>query len=403
MEPRRERWLLPEGMGELVPPESSRLEGMRRALLDLFSRWGYEIVTPPLIEYLESLLTGTGEDLELHTFKLIDQLTGRMMGVRADMTPQVARIDAHRLNRDGPSRLCYVGTVLHTLPEGVRGTRSPVQIGAELYGHAGRESDCEIVCLMLEALDLCGIGPVHLDMGHVGIFRALARRAALPRGREAELHEVLQRKAGAEVRALLEGWEVEARCAGALAALVGLDGDVAVLERAARVLAGNGEEVERALADLAGLARAVRARHPEVELHVDLAELRGYRYHTGFVFAAFVPGHGREVARGGRYDEIGSVFGRARAATGFSADLKTIVALQGSDADRPDDGVIDAPWSDDPALLAAVRGLRSRGERVIQRLPGEASEGARRLERRGGRWVVAGGDGTGSECRAPAE
>ena len=169
------------------------------------------------------------------------------------------------------------------------------------------------------------------------------------------------------------------------------------------MLAGNGEEVERALADLAGLARAVRARHPDVDLHVDLAELRGYRYHTGFVFAAFVPGHGREVARGGRYDEIGSVFGRARAATGFSADLKTIVALQGPDADRPDDGVIDAPWSDDPGLLAAVRGLRDRGERVIQRLPGEAVEGARRLERRGGRWVVAGGDGTGSERGSPAE
>ena len=404
MEPRRERWLLPEGMEELVPPESPQLERMRRALLDLFSRWGYEIVTPPFIEYLESLLTGTGEDLELHTFKLIDQLTGRMMGVRADMTPQVARIDAHRLRRDGPSRLCYVGTVLHTLPEGLSGTRSPVQIGAELYGHAGRESDCETVCLMLEALDLCGIGPVHLDLGHVGIFRALARRAALPGGREAELHEVLQRKAGAEVGALLEGWGVEARCAGAIAALVGLHGDVAVLERAGRVLAGNGEEVERALADLAGLARAVRARHPDVELHVDLAELRGYRYHTGFVFAAFVPGHGREVARGGRYDEIGSVFGRARAATGFSADLKTIVALQGRpDADRPDDGVIDAPWSDDPALLAAVRDLRSRGERVIQRLPGEASEGARRLERRGGRWVVAGGGGTGSERGEPAQ
>ena len=407
MEPRRERWLLPEGMEELVPPESLQLERMRRALLDLFSRWGYEIVTPPFIEYLESLLTGTGEDLELHTFKLLDQLTGRMMGVRADMTPQVARIDAHRLRRDGPSRLCYVGTVLHTLPEGLSGTRSPVQIGAELYGHAGRESDCEIICLMLEALDLCGIGPVHLDMGHVGIFRALARRAALPPDREAELHEVLQRKAGAEAGALLEGWGVEARCAGAIAALVDLDGDVAVLDRAGRALAGSGEEVDRALADLAGLARAVQARHPVVELHVDLAELRGYRYHTGFVFAAFVPGHGREVARGGRYDEIGSVFGRARAATGFSADLKTIVALQGAGRPDdsvvlPDDGAITAPWSDDPELFAAIRDLRKRGERVIQRLPGESADSVRRLERHGGRWVVA-IDGAGSERNPPPE
>ena len=402
MESRTERWLLPEGMEELVPPESLRLERMRRSLLDLFSRWGYEIVIPPFIEYLESLLTGAGEDLELHTFKLIDQLTGRMMGVRADMTPQVARIDARRLRHAGPSRLCYAGTVLHTLPEGISGGRSPVQIGAELYGHAGWESDCEIVCLMLEALDVSGVGPVHLDMGHVGIFRALARAAGLPREREIALHEVLQRKAGAEVGELLDEWDVEARCARALRALVDLDGDPAILERAGRELAGCGEDVERGLRDLAQLARAVRARRPDVELHVDLAELRGYRYHTGFVFAAFVPGHGGEVARGGRYDEIGSVFGRARAATGFSADLKTLVARRSAGADRPDDDVIDAPWSDDPGLLDAVRGLRSRGERVIQRLPGEAAEDARRLERRGGRWVVA-GDGTGSECGSPAE
>ena len=395
MEPRKERWLLPEGIEELVPPESSRLERMRRALLDLFSRWGYEIVTPPFIEYLESLLTGAGEDLELHTFKLIDQLTGRMMGIRADMTPQVARIDAHRLCRTGPSRLCYAGTVLHTLPDGISGARSPMQIGAELYGHAGCESDCEIVCLMLEALELSGVGPVHLDMGHVGIFRALARQAALPREREAQLHEVLQRKAGAEVRALLDGWGVEARCAAALAALVNLDGDTTVLERAGRELAGSGEEVERGLGELAALVRAVHARRPGAELHVDLAELRGFRYHTGFVFAAFVPGHGQEVARGGRYDEIGSVFGRSRAATGFSADLKILAALQTLDSDRSQEGAVNAPWSDEPALLAAIHELRSRGECVIQRLPGEAMHGARRLDRRGDQWVVVADAGSG--------
>ena len=395
MEPPAERWLLPEGMEELVPPESSRLERTRRALLDLFDRCGYEIVTPPFIEYLESLLTGTGEDLELHTFKLIDQLTGRMMGVRADMTPQVARIDARRLHRAGPSRLCYVGTVLHTLPEGISGGRSPVQIGAELYGHAGWESDCEIVCLMLEALDSSGVGPVYLDMGHVGIFRALARRAALSHEREIALHEALQRKAGAEVRELLEAWEVETRCAAALAALVDLDGGPVVLERAARELGSGGEEVERGLADLAALVRAVHARRPDVELHVDLAELRGYRYHTGFVFAAFVPGYGREVARGGRYDEIGSVFGRARAATGFSADLKTLIALQASGGEAAGDDGVAAPWSDAPGLLAAIRELRSHGERVVQSLPGESARGARRLELRDGRWVVVGDAGMG--------
>jgi len=393
MQSHTERWLLPEGIEEIVPPESLRLERSRRALLDLFDRCGYEIVTPPFIEYLESLLTGTGEDLELHTFKLIDQLTGRMMGIRADMTPQVARIDARRLHRAGPSRLCYVGTVLHTLPEGISGGRSPMQIGAELYGHAGWESDCEIVCLMLEALELSGVGPVHLDMGHVGIFRALARRAALPHEREIALHEALQRKAGAEVRQLLDTWGVEARCAAALAALVGLDGDPAVLERAARELGGGGEEVERGLADLAALVRAVRVRRPGVELHVDLAELRGYRYHTGFVFAAFVSGYGREVARGGRYDEIGGVFGRARAATGFSADLKTLIALQASGETPADRDVVTAPWSDAPGLLAAIRALRSQGERVVQSLPGEAARSARRLDLRDGRWMVVGDAG----------
>ena len=389
MKSRPERWLLPEGVEELVPPESLHMEHLRRSLLDLFSRWGYDIVTPPFIEYLESLLTGTGEDLELHTFKLIDQLTGRMMGVRADMTPQVARIDARRLRRDGPSRLCYAGTVLHTLPEGISGGRSPMQIGAELHGHAGWESDCEIVCLMLEALERSGVGPVHLDIGHVGVFRALARRSALAAEREIALHEALQRKAGSEVRELLDTREIDADCAGALLALVDLDGEPSILERAGRELASGGEEVARALADLGAMVGAVRTRHPGVELHVDLAELRGYRYHTGAVFAAFVPGYGREVARGGRYDEIGSVFGRARAATGFSADLKTLIALRAPSGDAAaEEDVIGAPWSDDPALHEAIRALRSRGERVVQRLPGEDSCGTRRLARRDGRWAV---------------
>ena len=399
---RTERWLLPEGMDELVPPESLHLERTRRSLLDLFSLWGYEIVTPPFIEFLESLLTGTGEDLELHTFKLIDQLTGRMMGIRADMTPQVARIDARRLRRDGPARLCYAGTVLRTLPEGISGGRSPVQVGAELYGHKGWEGDCEIVCLMLEALERSCVEPVHLDLGHVGIFRALARRAALVREQEIALHEALQRKARSEACELLNAWEVDAACAGALVALVALDGESSILERAGQELAVGGEEVARALADLGALVGAVRARRPDVELHVDLAELRGYRYHTGSVFAAFVPGYGREVARGGRYDEIGGVFGRARAATGFSADLKTLIALRASSGDAADGEVVGAPWSDDPTLHDAIRELRSRGERVVQRLPGEAPGEARRLERRGGRWVVV-GDAAAPRGSSPAE
>ena len=389
MERLRERWLLPEGMEELVPPQSVRVERIRRALLDLFVRWGYEIVTPPLIEYLESLLTGTGEDLELHTFKLIDQMTGRMMGLRADMTPQVARIDAHRLRRSGPARLCYVGTVLHTLPRGHLGRAEPdTDRGGALWARrmgerlrdrlsdAGSVGGCRVS------------GPVHLDMGHVGIYRALARRAALPSEREGELHEVLQRKAKSEARELLDIWGVDARYADALVALAELDGHPEVLGRAERELAGGGEAVERALGDLGELVRSVRARRPGVDLHVNLAELRGYRYHTGFVFAAFVPGYGQEVARGGRYDEIGSVFGRARAATGFSTDLKTLIALQTAGDDLAAEDVVSAPWSDDPELLGAIRELRSRSQRVIQRLPGEAARNYRRLERRGGQWVV---------------
>ena len=230
-----------------------------------------------------------------------------------------------------------------------------------------------------------------IDMGHVGIFRSLARRAGLSREREIALHEALQRKAGTEVRELLNAWEVESACADALAALVDLDGDPTTLARAGRVLAHGGVEVERGLADLGALVRAVHARRPEVDLHVDLAELRGYRYHTGFVFAAFVPGYGREVARGGRYDEIGSVFGRARAATGFSADLKTLIALETSSGEPEREDVVSAPWSDEPGLLAAIRELRARGERVIHCLPGEAAHGFRRLQRLDGRWVVAGG------------
>ena len=225
--------------------------------------------------------------------------------------------------------------------------------GPSSTGHTGWESDCEIVCLMLEALECSGVGPVHLDMGHVGIFRSLARRAALSQEREIALHEALQRKAGTEVRELLDAWEVESMCADALAALVDLDGDPTILERAGRDLAYGSEDVGRALADLGALVRAVRARRSEVDLHVDLAELRGYRYHTGFVFAAFVPGYGREVARGGRYDEIGGVFGRARAATGFSADLKTLMALQASSGEPESEDVVSAPWSDEPG---AARG-----------------------------------------------
>jgi ATP phosphoribosyltransferase regulatory subunit len=386
-----DRWLLPEGIEEVLPPEAERLEQLRRELLDLYRGWGYELVMPPFIEYLESLLTGTGTALDLQIFKLTDQLTGRLMGVRADLTPQVARIDAHRLKRDVPVRLCYLGSVLRTRPEGMGGSRAPLQVGAELFGHAGIESDVEVLCLMLETLAATGIEEVHVDLGHVGIFRALARTAGLDVEQEAALFDALQRKARPEIEELLAGLAIEREPARMLAALVDLNGGAEVLEEARAALAGAPPEVSEALEHLARIAAALHRRLPAPPLYFDLAELRGYHYHTGVVFAAFVPGHGQEVARGGRYDGIGRAFGRERPATGFSADLKRLVELGGG-AREPRRGIF-VPATEEPSAHAAVRALRARGERVILGLPGQVGGAPeldcdRLLEQRGDDWTV---------------
>jgi len=369
-----ERWLLPEGIEELLPPQARQLEELRRALLDLFQRWGYELVIPPLVEYLDSLLTGTGNDLDIQTFKLIDQLNGRLMGVRADMTPQVARIDAHRLaGREGPVRLCYQGTVLHTRGDGLGGSRSFSQIGAELYGHAGVESDAEMVCLMLETLELAGVHPVHVDVGHVGIFRALSRGAGLSAEQEGTLFDALQRKAVPEVEALVEELDMDSRLGQSFVDLVWLHGDAAVLDEARRRFDDN-SEVMQALDEVTHVAEHVRQLRPDVALHFDFAELRGFHYHTGVVFAAYQPGQGRAIAQGGRYDAIGQVFGRARPATGFSTNLCSLVAL-GSVAEHPVSGIF-APLNDSPArqaeMMTRVRELRAAGERVVCELPGQS-------------------------------
>jgi ATP phosphoribosyltransferase regulatory subunit len=390
---RTDRWLLPEGVEELLPPQARRLEVLRRRLLDLYATWGYEQVMPPFIEYLESLLVGSGHDLDLETFKLTDQLTGRLMGVRADMTQQVARIDAHRLGHDRPTRLCYMGTVLRTRPSGPAASRSPLQVGAELYGHAGVGSDAEIVALMLGTLEACGIRDAHLDLGHVGIFRHLATAAGVDAEQEAELFEMLQRKARAELEAAVAEYGLDGAAAARLLALIDLNGGDEVLAAARERLAGAGAEVDAALATLDGIAEATRRERPELVLHFDLAELRGYRYHTGVVFAAFVPGHGEVVARGGRYDDVGRYFGRARPATGFSADLRTLMHLAGDEATAVSDSGIFAPADDDPALAAAIRELRAGGERVVRALPGQAGGAVdmgcdRELARRDGTWVV---------------
>ncbi|QYZ65101.1 MAG: ATP phosphoribosyltransferase regulatory subunit [Gammaproteobacteria bacterium (ex Lamellibrachia satsuma)] len=372
-----ERWILPDGIEEVLPPEAGVIERKRRELLDLYHSWGYEFVIPPFVDFLDSLLTGTGSDLDLQTFKLTDQLSGRMMGVRADITPQAARMDAHHFNSEEPNRLCYLGTVLHTRSDGFAGTRSPLQIGAELYGHAGVESDIEILRLMMKTLEMTGVQNVYLDLGHVGIFKGLARQAGLNKHQEAALFDVLQRKALPEINELLHTFELDESHAAMLSKLSELNGDGALAE-AAEVLQAADEPVREALAYLTKMAEQIAVWLPNVPVHFDLAELRGYHFHTGVVFAAFAPERGKEIARGGRYDHIGKVFGRARPATGFSTDLKTLMLMAGQERDILDEPVIFAPWSGDLMLQEKITFLRAAGRRVICALPGQQG-GAREM------------------------
>ncbi|MEJ2059068.1 MAG: ATP phosphoribosyltransferase regulatory subunit [Acidihalobacter sp.] len=387
-----DRWLLPEGIEEALPELAERLEYYRRRILDLFHRWGYELVMPPFIEYLESLLTGTGHDLGLQTFKLTDQLNGRMMGVRADMTPQVARIDAHSLKREVPTRLCYLGTVLHTRSDDFAGTRSPLQVGAELFGHSGPDSDIEIVNLALETFAVAGVRDLYLDFGHVGIYRGLAKEAGLDAEREAIFFDCLQRKSIPDIEHYLDTWQLASGPAGRLRALVELHGGQEVLDEARQVLAGSEASVLEAFDYLERVTGAVRQRHPDLKMHFDLAELRGYHYQTGMVFAAYVQGRGQEIARGGRYDHIGRVFGRARPATGFSTDLRTLVDLVVDETIAPPPAVF-APADDDAVLERAIAELRQAGTPVIRALSGQQGDaramGCRQeLRQRDGDWVV---------------
>ena len=364
-----DRWLLPEGIEEVLPEQAKRMEQLRRILLDTYETWGYDLVIPPFIEYLESLLTGTGNDLDLQTFKLTDQLTGRLMGVRADMTPQVARIDAHQLKKDTPTRLCYIGTVLHTRTDGFAGSRSPMQVGAELYGHAGIESDVEVITLMLETLALSGMKSPFIDLGHVGIYRELVKQAGLNKEQESMLFNSLQRKANTEIADSLKEWKLDKNIAQALAALTRLNGDDSILKEAKSVLSKMGKGVENALTELTQIATVLKQRIPELKVNYDLAELRGYHYHTGTVFAAYVAGQGQAIAQGGRYNDIGEVFGRARPATGFSTDLKILLSLSTHKNNQL--AAIYAPADNDDKLHQAIAELRQQGEKVICALPGQ--------------------------------
>ncbi|MGE0483770.1 MAG: ATP phosphoribosyltransferase regulatory subunit [Gammaproteobacteria bacterium] len=388
---KRNRWLLPDGVDEVLPPRAWRIEALRRRLLDVFERWGYDLVVPPIIEYLDSLLSGIGEDLDLQTFKLIDQVTGRMMGVRADITPQVARIDAHRLPAEHPQRFCYIGPVLHTLPDKFAGSRNPLQIGAELYGHAGIESDAEVIALLLEILATAGIDDVTLELGHMGLFHAICEEARIGAEAESRVLEALLLKDASGLAAVLD----EAGVAGAvrihLGALLELNGDLDVMTMARAALATAPAAVTRALDDVARLIELLAALAPRATVHLDFAELRGYRYHTGIMFAAYTPAAGRAIAWGGRYDNIGQSFGRARSATGFSTDLKVLAAL--STTSRVELGRIFAPAGTAADLLAAMRELRAAGYRVVQGLPGQAGDAAamgcaQRLSDAGGSWQL---------------
>lgn len=392
--PADDRWLLPEGIEELLPEEAERLELLRRRVLDRFAAWGYRLVMPPLIEFIDSLLTGAGHDLDIQTFKLIDQASGRLLGIRADMTPQVARIDARTHAGVMPGRFCYLGSVLHTQADRLEKSRSPIQFGAELYGHGGGASDLEIIRLMLEVLATAGVGQVHLDLGHVGIFRGLARQAGLSGEQEGELFTLLQQKARPELNAAIERMGMAPQLARMFTDLVDLNGRHGVIERARLCLAEADAAVQLALEELASLAERLGSYCPEVPINFDLAELRGYRYQTGVVFAAFVPGYGREIARGGRYDDIGKVFGRARPATGFSADLKVILRLSelGESFSGREDAIF-APVGADPTLTGAIRELRDAGRIVIENLPGQQGDAATHgfrseLQFDGDRWRV---------------
>lgn len=383
-------WLLPDHIADVLPSEARHIEDLRRSLLEAARRYGYELVIPPLLEHLESLLTGTGEALDLQTFKLVDQLSGRMLGLRADTTPQVARIDAHLLNRRGVTRLCYCGPVLHTRAGAAHGSREPLQFGAEIYGHAGLEADLEVLELALDALRAAGLRRLGVDLGDVRIVDAVLDGCPVPAASVARIHAALAAKDAAALAALAAGLPAPVR--EGLLALPELYGDAGVLEAARRRLPG-GERLQAALADLAWLADRLRERDPDVAVTFDLADLRGYAYYTGVRFSLFGAGvaERQEIARGGRYDEVGAVFGRRRPAAGFSLDLKQLVRLAPVPALRP---AIRAPWRHDGSLRAAIARLRAEGETVVCVLPGhehEVDEFAcdRTLVERDGAWVVA--------------
>ena len=382
------RWLLPEDIADVLPAKARKVEQLRRSLLDLYRSYGYELVAPPLLEFLDSLLTGTGSDLNLQTFKLVDQLSGRTLGLRADMTPQVARIDAHLLNRTGVTRLCYAGPIAHTrTPIGCT-SREELQLGAEIYGHAGWEADLEALTLLLQTLQTAGLKQVYLDLSHAGILTGILENQAVSKEEIETLYGLLQSKD----RSSLASWSrnLPQPVGQALMALTELSGPAKdVLVKARKVLPSNAL-VSDALSLLERLIKAIALMPSAPEVSIDLADLRGYQYHSGMMFTAYVDALPQPIARGGRYDHVGQAFGRARPATGFSIDLLTLAGLS---TDLEERSAILAPWISDAGLNAAIQALRAGGEIVVQLAPGDAALSAEyRLDRvlveQGGTWKV---------------
>ena len=382
-------WVLPDGIDDVLPQQAQLVELARRRLLDLYASWGYDLVIPPLAEFTDSLLSGSDTDLDLMTFRITDQISGRMMGIRADITPQTARIDAHSLCRSGPSRLCYAGTVLQTKPRGPLESRTPISIGLELFGEAGVSADIEVIELFLKTLELSGIEAVHLDLGHVDIFRGLLADTDLSAAQESELFELLQCKAVAELDAWVAANISDKQLAKWLKLLPTLSGSQEVLTDALQGLSGAPASVINALSQLEQVVAALEDKN--ISIYLDLGEMPGFHYHTGIVFAAYIQGYGKALGNGGRYDRVGEAYGRARPATGFAFDLKSLVD-NGCFVTEASSGIY-VPQSDDPECCKQVALLREQGQRVIQGFAGQIVDYReincdRQLVKKGDQYIV---------------
>jgi ATP phosphoribosyltransferase regulatory subunit len=386
-----DHWLLPVGVEETLPTEAARIERLRRKVLDLLNSWGYELVMPPLMEFLDSLLTGVGHGLEIETFKLTDQISGRMMGVRADMTPQVARIDAHYLRSNGPRRLCYFGPVLRTRPDCLGCSRVPLQLGAELFGVKSSQADIEIVELLMETLSSIGLENLHVDLGHMGIFQGLSRTENLDAQAQEKLSTAIGSRSRDDVAHLCESLGLSLRATELFVLMTAASGEVDTLSSVSEKFSCASEEVTESFENLSQISTSLKKRLPATRLYYDLAALKGQSYHNGLVFSVYMPGSGRAIASGGRYDDIGKAFGRARAATGFSLDLRAISSyVKQSDMDTVQS--IYASFKDDPGLFEAVRQLRQQGRRVIFCYDNEQldknNENSLQLILKDGKWIV---------------